>query len=442
MSSTIIAFASIFLSLTIGPHPVEVLVGDEVHAVEIWLDRQLIDTLRSPRWSLQADFGGDLEPHRLRAIAFDAEGEKLASAEQWVNLPRPTAEADLVIERPESGPPLARLTWTNIMGEEPNTVSLSLDGRPVEVSDPHRIELPPHNLEQLHFLRTELLFDHNVSVVKEVTFGGSYGETVNTELTAIAIVVEDKKARLPATADLESWFLASREPSSIAAIDEGPAEIVIIRDRGVQGALERLVTGNAAGRHLSGAGSGSRSFHLSRFDAGLKKEQNLAFFWPFLVQAPSGLWTFPALFGWMSPRDGGVGWFLSSVPPPAPPDDSQQLLADAVAVAGMNTLTRNRRRAVVLILGQESEDGSRLSPPIVRRYLERLRVPLLVWSPFEQPDSAWGPVRLISSQGGLRSAVSGLADTVQRQRIIWFHGRHLPQDIRLTELAGKVEFPR
>ena len=427
MSSPIVAFVTIFLSLTMGVHPVEVLVGDGVERVEIWLDYELVGSMSGPEWSLDTDFGGALEPHHLEAVAFDAEGKELAREEQWVNLPSPTAEAFVVIDRAPSGEAWVRLTWENVMGDDPERVSVSLDGQALDVTDPARVPLPPHDPEQLHFLRAELEFAHNVSVVKEHTFGGSYGDELNTELTALPVRVSDKRGerRLPGLDVLQDWFVSGNVPARVAAIDEGPAEITIVRDRATQERLDRLAAGHQLG---------------NRFVAALGKEQKLAFFWPFMVRAPSGHWTFPAPLGWMSAQDGGVPWFLATMPSPAPPD-GRQLLADAVAVAGMNSLTRNRRRAVVLILGQEPQDESYLSPAVVRRYLEALRVPLYVWSPHKGVTSDWGEVRDVSTMGKFRAAVSELARDVDRQRIIWLQGKHLPQRIRLTEQAEAISFP-
>jgi hypothetical protein len=439
VSSPIVAFVTIFLGLTLGPHPVEVLVSDEVARVEVWLDERHVGSLASPPWSLSVDFGSELEPHHLEAVAFDAGGAELTRVAQWVNLPTATAEANLVIERQDDGSAFARLTWANIMGDEPASVALSLDGQPLEVGDPRRIALPPHDPAQLHFLRAELQFEHNVSVVEEVTFGGSYGDRLSTDLTALPVVLTGggRGAALPEIAALEGWFLSGEEPALVAAVDEGPAEITLIRDRAVQPTLERVVAASLP-RGPSG-GSVNRTF-FSRFDASLKEGQKLAFFWPFMTQSPSGRWMFPAPMGWMTPRDGGVGWFLATVRPPAPPT-GEQLLADAVAVAGMNALSRNRRRAVVLILGPAPEDFSRLSAATVRRYLETLRVPLFVWSPDRELATDWGEVRDISNQARLRRAVSELVEQLERQRIVWLHGRHLPQRVRLSGLAANVDFP-
>lgn len=427
MSSPIVAFVSIFLGLTIGVHPVEVLVSGDVDHVELWLDYELVGRVSAPGWKLPTDFGAELEPHLLEAVAFDAGGEELGRVEQWVNLPTPAADAHVVIEREADGTAVARLTWESVMGDEPERVALSLDGVAVEVADPSRVRLPAHDPAQLHFLRAELAFPHNVSVVEELTFGGSYGDRVDTELTALPILLaaEGDGSRLPGLTELQSWFLSGEGEAVVAAVDEGPAEIIFIRDRAAQDSLHRLGAGGVRG---------------GRFDAALKGDQKLAFFWPFMVQAPSGLRLFPPPLGWMSPRDGGVAWFMANMPPPAPPD-GRQLLADAVAVAGMNSLARNRRRAVVLILGREPSDESQLSPPTVRHFLSTLRVPLHVWSTHQEVMTEWGVVRDVSNMGRFRAAVSDLARQVERQRIVWLQGRHLPQRVRLSDRAAAIAFP-
>jgi hypothetical protein len=51
---------------------------------------------------------------------------------------------------------------------------------------------------------------------------------------------------------------------------------------------------------------------------------------------------------------------------------------DAVAVAGLEATTENRRRAVLLVLSAQEKDQSRYDPALVRRYLAALRVPLFV----------------------------------------------------------------
>lgn len=426
MSSSVLAFATIFLGLIVGPQPVEVRVDGRVETVALELDGRRVAELDGPSWRGTVDFGQRLEPHRLEAIAYDAEDAELARAVQWINLPKPGAEVELMIERDEDGRSHAGLTWANVSGYQPQTIRVEFDGREIPVTDPDRIPLPPHDPERLHFLRVEIEFPDNVSAVEELTFGGSYGERVDTQLTAIPVRLE-RGAELPDPNELATYFTVDGRPTRVAAVDEGPAEIVLVRDRAVQPALEQLV-----GRR------GAQSNYWGRFEGRLRLDQKLGFFWPFLVRSASGRWTFPATYGWMSARDGGVGWFLARVPPPRTPPEGQ-MLTDAVAVAGLNALARNRRRAVVLVLGPAPEDASRLLPAEARRYLGLLRVPLFVWSPHEHPASPWGEVTDISTGTDLLRAIGELSDAVDRQRIVWIEGRHLPQRIELSHRAVDLE---
>lgn len=436
MNSPVIAFASVFLSLVFGPQKVEVVVNDDVARVELHLDGQFVNTVTPPSWSAVIDLGPRLEPHHLEAIAFDGDEEELARAEQWINLPTSPAHVSVLIERDQDGDATARLAWAHFTRSTPESFELSFDGAQLTVQDPEHIPLPFHDPEQLHFLRAEVFFEQGVSAVAEVTFGGSYGDELNTELTALPVLL-DEKSDLPEPELLQGWFRARGEPVAVAAVDEGPAEVLLIRDETVQGTLERI----AAGRAIRGSGAGlNRTLYANRFDARLGVNQNLGFFWPFMTQSSTGIRVFPPTYGWMSPRDGGVGFWLANTPPPkAPPDE--QLLTDAVAVAGLSSAARNRRRAVVLILGKEPEDHSRLTEAICQEYLRSIRVPLFVWSPFEHSDSPWGEVVDISSLARLRHAVGELTRALNRQRIVWLQGRHLPQEIQLTDQAVGVRLP-
>jgi len=98
------------------------------------------------------------------------------------------------------------------------------------------------------------------------------------------------------------------------------------------------------------------------------------------------------------------------------------------------------RRVVVLMLGNEPDDQAALSAEQARRYLQWLRVPLLVWStaPGSQKANGWGRVTDISTAPALEAAVEGLFHLLDRQRIVWLTGYHLPQHVGLTPAATGV----
>jgi hypothetical protein len=101
-----------------------------------------------------------------------------------------------------------------------------------------------------------------------------------------------------------------------------------------------------------------------------------------------------------------------------------------------------RRRAVVLILGEEPADASRLSPRAVRGYLEDLGVPLSVWAVGPVPAEvaeAWGGVVQLPKKRALRRAVKKLSESLERQRIVWLDGLYLPQEV---EVSGESDLGR
>jgi hypothetical protein len=99
-----------------------------------------------------------------------------------------------------------------------------------------------------------------------------------------------------------------------------------------------------------------------------------------------------------------------------------------VAVAGVTAASGNRRRGVLLVLGPESEDSSDATPATARRYLAALGVPLFVWSPDPATarNSPWGEARLVSTPGPMSRATNRIFRELERQRIVWVEGKHLP----------------
>jgi hypothetical protein len=122
-------------------------------------------------------------------------------------------------------------------------------------------------------------------------------------------------------------------------------------------------------------------------------------------------------------------------------DAGGRRLADAVAVAAMAAVEDNRRRAVVLLLGDEVEDHSVHSVDAARQYLRDLHAPLLVWDLSADGRGAragWDEVVRITSFASFEAAVRRLSYLLQDQRIVWLQGTHLPQTIALGPEVSEV----
>jgi len=428
-----IAFATFILGLVTGDCVVGVVPGENVARVEMLLDGQLVAEIRKPPWEAVVDFGPYPEPHLLVAVAMDQEGGETARVEQWVNRPKRLAEASLVLTPGTGGRGRsAVLSWRSVVAADPVATRITFDGTPLPVADAARIALPDFEPAQVHFLKAELDFPQNVSAVAEIIFGGRQPDEAQTDLTAILVTVpksgKPKSWKLPRPEAMEGWFTDDCVPLRVVAVEDGPGEVLVVVDSSARHALEAM------------AFSGS----WFRDSVHLPKDQRLRVVSPFPERRHhSGVehFLFPISEDLFPSASGGFlqqyarlrqpGWNLED-----------QRLVDALAVAGMSASGRDRRRAVVLLTGPEPFDRSRLSVEGVRHYFASIGVPFftIVVHPYGHEAAAafGGPVLDGSSARALRDAFRELADTLERQRVVWLAGKLLPQRIALTPEARDI----
>lgn len=430
-----IAFVTLLLGLISGVYPIEVTVGGPVAAVEYTLDGVQVARREGPPWTAPVNLGPDLRPRVLTAVALDAEGKEIARATQWINLPRPPAEVEIVLENGTAGPVAAHLTWQSVSGVQPVSVGLTLDGDPLVFEGTigaARAPLPSRDLKSLHVLSAELWFPPGVTARKDVVYGGEYGSEVSTELTAVPVRVR-KGESLPGLEVLQGWLSADGQPLRVAAVEDGPGKVVFVQVPHGSTVLREILPGQRR-----------KSIDLLQNELRLGKDDHIRFL--SLTPAPYRDSKIPSqlfdLSTELTSRDGGVLWFLTKQQMLKRPDKAQLRVTDAVAVAGLQAAAENYRRAVVLVVGSETPDASRYDPATVRRYLESIRVPLFVWSLYG-PDApaarAWGQVEDISTLEKLGQAVSRLRAEMASQQVIWVEGRHLPQAVSLTPAAKGAE---
>lgn len=446
-----IAFATLLLGLISGVYPIEVTVGGAVTAVEITLDGAPAGRLEGPPWVARVDLGADLRPREMTARGLDAEGREVARVTQWLNLPRPPAEVEIVLENGANGTPKAAvLTWQSVSGVKPASIGLTLDGKPLVVDEQGRAPLPPSNLKVLHVLTAELWFPPGLLARKDVVFGGEYGSEVSTELTAVPVRVH-QGATLPPPERLEGWFASAGHPLPVAAVEDGPGKVIFVRLPSGTEILDKLLPGrrrpsvfNSRSGIQSGNDDRARSF---RNEMRLGKDDKVRFL--SLSSNPFRNSRVPAeLFDMsreISYEEGGLFWHLTNGRLLASSAVEKRRVADAVAVAGLQAAAENYRRAVVLVLGRDGEDASHYEPDVVRKYLESIHVPLFVWSLYGPNTSVakqWSGAEDISTIYKLSAAVARLRAELEAQRIIWVEGRHLPQAIALSPNAQGVDLPR
>lgn len=431
-----IAFVTLLLGLISGTYPIEVTVSGPVAAVEFTLDGAAAGRVEHPPWVGRVDLGADLRPHQLVARALDAQSQEIASVTQWINLPRPPAEVQVVLENDAKGvPKSARLTWQSVSGVNPASIDLTLDGEPLTVDGAGRAVLPPRDLSNLHVLSAELWFPPGVAAHRDLAYGGQYGSQVSTELTALPVRVGPGGA-LPSPTGLAGWFTAGGQPLTAGAIEDGPGKVILVRVPAGNEIYDKLLASN---RRLG--------FLDFRDRMRLGPEDRVRFLSlassPYQSKIPAELFEMSRE---LTSKDGGIFWYLTGYTPLKVPQTKSLRIADAVAVAGLQAAAENDRRAVVLVLGGHETDASRYDPAVVRRYLEAVHVPLFVWSLYGSGNSAarawteaWGRVEDISSAPRLEAAVDRLKAELASQKIVWLDGRHLPQAIALGPQAKGVE---
>jgi hypothetical protein len=410
-----------------GVHPVTVAVDPSVAVVEVFLNGESVGVADGPPWTVQCDFGESVRPHLLEAVGRDSDGAEKGRAQQVVNLPRPEAEVEIVLEegKPEA-PETVRVITESGQRLEPLAVFVTFDGRSLLPGPDGRFSLPPYNHREVHLLGAEVHYPDGITARKDVTFGGGWGGLVASELTAVPVEVEGGH---PVTvAELEGMLRVRGEAASVAAVEQQGARIYLVRDRGAWPTLKRL--------GLSMDRANSRRGIVVETERNLPAKRTRLHL---VVPNPTrqrGLALFP-VSGAFAVKQPGLPWLATHVENEMAAATGQRL-AEAVAVAGMRAVSGGSPRAVVLVLARDAVDYSYYDPKSVRDYLQALRVPLVVWTTEEGGlTSDWGEAHRVATQGSLAKASRRLLKSLKRQWIVWIEGRHLPNEIGLDERATR-----
>ncbi|HEV2844617.1 MAG TPA: hypothetical protein VG477_07210 [Thermoanaerobaculia bacterium] len=428
-----IAFLSLFFGLITGSYPVELSVNGPVAAVEILLDGQAAARLNGPPWKTEVDFGRDLLPRHVVARALDASGQEIGRVQAWANLPNSEAKAEILTEGDPGTPPrAARIVWTHLKGRKPASMNLSFDGAALALDGEGRATLPAHDLKTPHVVTAEVHFSPLEILRRDIAYGGEFGSEVSTELTAVPVRL--RQGKMPPADKLDGWFASAGRPLPVIAVEEGPAQLLVVRSPDAKEISGRLGT------------SGIRANNPRRQKLG--DGQTIRFLSPHPLRFETSEWL-TDIFD-VSPgftvRMGGFVQLLESIHRRIQPGEQVvpgKRIADAVAAAGIVAINENRRRAVLLVISGDEKDESRRDPATVRKFLEAIRVPLFVWclrkpAP-DSPLAAWGECTDAKIAQTLTLAIEEIRRELDSQRIVLLDGRHLPQSIALTPVAGPVE---
>lgn len=415
-----IEFMTLFLGgLVAGPQPIEIMTGNTVTAVEVWLDGELEERLDARPWKLEVDFGPELAPHLLEAVALDSKQRELARARQWINMSPTQAQSSITVEGADRGQgAIARVSWELVAEtHQPESIEVYFDGQRLDADDPRSIQLPTFDPNLSHHIRVKLEFTAALSSEAEAVFGGAYGNEISTEISAVPIRYD--KGRKPRSAQaMRDWFTVGGEPRDVHAVEKGTAKIIVVRDAATKSRLAKLA---------------AQAARLET-DVHLKKHHRISFVSPCPAvhqRTSSRQLVFPR--AGPGPSTSGALLRLLATVVPADCTESRQQLADAVGVAGLAASEGGQRRVVLLLVQGESRDQSDFTPGQVIAYLEKLRVPLLIWDlgPPDGPETRWGRTTRIRKRGHIDTAFHRLEKDLEHQLIVWLEGLHLPQSVKL-----------
>ncbi|HEV7427050.1 MAG TPA: hypothetical protein VGQ46_11840 [Thermoanaerobaculia bacterium] len=406
-----VVFLSLFLGLTAGPHLVELQVGPGVHTVRMLLEKRPVAVLQQPPWRATVDFGSSIVPGELVAVGYDAHGNEVARATQFVNVARPVAEFNITLQNDAAGvPATAQFKWEHLVAAKVVSASLTVDEKSVSIDNHAIARLPRLDMKRPHLITGEMKFEDGFVTRRELVIGGELTDTAEAELTPVAV-----RQTGAAPANLGACFTSGGAPLRVGAIEKLPALVIFVLDPSPEDPLRKLNPQLGQGLLQK-----MEVRHLVALDIATTMRALFPLAERRLTTSNSTAELFPPSND-VASEEGGLIWFLTRPYEKSLDANAPRQFTDAVGVAGLNAITGAHRRAVVLMLSSHA-DASAHSAASVRNYLASIGVPLFVWSPAgPRPElrATWGDIDDISSRPKLNEAADRLRAELASQRVAW-----------------------
>lgn len=402
-----IVFLTFFLGLTRGPATVTLQADPAIASIRLELGGRTVATMDRAPWTTVIDFGSELVPAELVATGYDARGNQLARAAQMINLPRAMAEVEILVKTKDGLPVRAELVGRHRRQSAPKEATLTIDGTAVHTTN-FSAQLPALDWAHPHVLSASILFEDGEIAQRETIIAGGLGETISAQVSPVLMTAEADVPR-----KLDGCFALDGVALHSTAVEKKDALVMIVKDTDTMSIRSRS----------NGVIQRSWWFRPRPLDMQLDRHTTQRVLWP-VAKRFGGADQAPYLLfdgDEVQADHGGIPWLLTQSKGALTNPSFARRFTDAVAVAGLEAFESGRRRAVVLLLEQKP-DASQHTPAIVRRYLERIGVPLFVWSidaPTADQIDSWGTIADISTPGKLNEAVGQLDRTLQAQRIAW-----------------------
>ncbi len=410
--------------LVVGELEVDVDLGGQARSAELFLDGEQACSVSAAEASCKVNLGPDPHVHLLELVAEDG-----ARAERWVNRPGQEAELSLLPLPPaeQTGPCRARIGWAHPEHQNPVELEVILPGdKPVIAPGGHSVSFPCPQAGQTQMLVAMAVFPDGRRVEATAAIGG-FTEQTSVELHAVSLVAGP---RTPCETGTGTW------PEAAERLEKSGFEVVIVLDPEARYQLLRN-SGWNTGRLANNSGASTKAFdqvvRSGSQDSAPKPKSS----W---LKAKATLFDADRLW-YVAPDQGlhrvngfGAGrpnWLdllfkfgLADVP-------GKPRIADAVAASGLVAAAGPRRRAVVLVLGNNvhKRDGSSFSPRQAREYLAEVGVPLLVLRNGKRREDGWPAGLSALNMEVMSKSLKTVREILDAQCMAWFSTRQQPSQL-------------
>lgn len=408
----------------VGALTIAVDLGTTPPPAELRLDGRTVCALAQKVSSCEVDLGPMPRVHVVEAVRLDPSGKVVERAARQINVPgTAAAEARLLPEcSAEKKTCVVRFGWLHPQKKPLVSAKLSVDGAEKEIPRDGRIEVP-YDPVRGHVLSVEL------------DFGGD-DRTVFSEVVGLTLRAETSTAlrATPVSFDGEPEELEKRLRArglTIQTVERGDAEVTFVVEMTALGALssissrktlmlaQRLATPSiitVVPANMSANAAFPRYSTQSLVEGSTREARALA---SDLGRRRGAGDTAPDKPDWMQNFLARLRGHSSKSP----------RASDAVAAAGFSLGASPRRRALVLILGDQA-DESRFTPDAIRTYLKEIAVPLVVLR-MDAPRPAWPEAVPVKNVAELARAFSDVRTLLLGQAVVW-----APPETSLADLLA------
>lgn len=409
----------------VGALTIAVDLGTTPPPAELRLDGRTVCALAQKVSSCEVDLGPMPRVHVVEAVRLDPSGKVVERAARQINVPgTAAAEARLLPEcSAEKKTCVVRFGWLHPQRKPLVSAKLSVDGAEKEIPRDGRIEVP-YDPVRGHVLSVEL------------DFGGD-DRTVFSEVVGLTLRAETSTAlrATPVSFDGEPEELEKRLRArglTIQTVERGDAEVTFVVEMTALGALSSI----SSRKTLMLAQRLATPSIITVVPANMPANAAFPRYSTQSLVEGSTREARASVDNSQGRRRGGGDTAADK------PDWMQNFLArlrghssksprasDAVAAAGFSLGASPRRRALVLILGDQA-DESRFTPDAIRAYLKEIAVPLVVLR-MDAPRPAWPEAVPVKNVAELARAFSDVRTLLLGQAVVW-----APPETSLADLLA------